>query len=486
MDCSFESSLRSTKQVTIFWCPVVKASNKSDRDTPTKFGQKRIFNRKWARDQRIAPVSLPTGNKNGTLADAAGQLSPPTIRERISQDTKDFANRMRSTGMLGSWDFINRSDGKVPPSGDKVMMADLCLKSDPLSAMHRWDRFFRIDSPGEFNLSLGFYETDCPDSIDMPWFPEVNVSGTYDGERLRHIQGKAGLDLAGYLRHYCRRMLQNSVYLLLHDENGRVDAWLYDYDSLHGTGQMAHLSGTHEWHLQMSQPKHWQWQFFYFWRNLYDTCNPIVGRGKARTKGRAKVRGEMEEMAKLAGTNRPFVGATIAPLLGDDSEVVARLIVSGRARFLFETAFQSELPPINETSRDDADLILLHTDQADDGLRSVHYAVYAPDPGAAVRCLCGWHYPGHAGHRCKDQNALSVVRHREYLTHWIAFAIENHRGVGWDWRLLSSPHFYFADDADSLKRSATSSRRRAAEAAAKNAAKDEWESLLRSILCGNE
>jgi hypothetical protein len=471
MSNSFEASLAKAERVEIHWCPVIKFSNFSKKDLA--IWKESVCNTALVLKGSVAVLGVPALHQRGTLIEAALQLCSASYTPEIEEQLQDVLRE----GALSGWyspSAVSNSSKNVSNTDvdDRVAMLDRSLEFELKSPLHACHQFLHRSDAGVFTCSFGIYEIDS-DKESIPWTPEINITGLYPAARLR-MEGHVS-QLVEYFNHFCEKMFQKSIFVLLIMQDGSYEAWLHEFNHHFKLGKTLQLPDTHEWRLEATQAKQWFEQFSLFQRMLVTAWEDEAGR--------ARIRSEMQKMRELTDNDDPFVGATFAPISREGRQ--ASLIVSGRARFLFEASFPSNLRDREALEFADDELILLHSEaNREDKTPStlVQYASFAPDPGVNVRCLCGWGYPGENRHKC-DPDLLKVVCHRSQGAAWITAAVNSHRGSAWDWRHLSSPHFYFAKNPAHLQTDAKRRRRMKADQEAREAAEVEWGRLFETILC---
>jgi hypothetical protein len=137
-----------------------------------------------------------------------------------------------------------------------------------------------------------------------------------------------------------------------------------------------------------------------------------------------------------------------------------------------------------------SDAILLETrSESRESHREVLNAFYSlgqPDASsqAAGFCLCGLSYPRHED----PVDSSNIANLRIGVAQWIQtqYQLErNERGLGWSWRLLSSPHFYFAHQPMLLADSnSDETEKKNCEDEALTTAKNRWEKLMTEFFEG--
>ena len=474
---SFQVAVQSASKITIYWCPVVKQSNFTGSPQQERVWTDQICG-EAAGELRTVPLTFNATSEPASLVASALQLVAEHDRVRLQASLMEILDAAEEGGWFDPGaSGLSRGRGKLPGRGitsDRVVYAVPSLLGE-VNGPSIVSAFLFSERSVSCRCSLGLYEEDSGEDL-LPWSPEINIVATYDGVLLRAALHAGDVSLFGFLMHYCGRMFQRSVYIQLALPSADVQTWLFEYehtrDAETGTGRARLLPRTNIWMLRQTAPTGWLRQFSVFRGHLRQ--------GWTSRTIRERIRAEMREMRNATDTGREFVGATIESVPEDSGAM--RVVVSGRARFFFE----SSLPPALEEADgppmiDIPELILLHTENLGPG-RDVLYAPYTGDPGISNRCLCGWNYPGAKSHRC-DVATHGLVRHRARQAVWVEQAVRDHRGSGWGWRLLSSPHFYHSAEPEKLRADAPKETRKEEQRSALATTQAEWALLLNTFFC---
>jgi hypothetical protein len=405
----FNEAVKSARQVDIYWCPLILPGSPlyaelkpADRHKLTSM---QAITELWSTEDGIASVP-----KN--LRDACAKLT----REA---DQSALVSRLAEIGSVISRSMPRRSDDTTI----RVAHAAKALAGDEAMGQLARELLWNDNIVKSNSLSLGvFEEYDGEFSPrERRWMPEVNVVAQYDARTLQRTLVAAGTDLCQYLKWFCRRMVQNAVFVVVDGS-----AWLVRHD-----GIVEPKGAVRVWGVNAA--------------NQYSAADKAVSFYENLQRQLKWLDAEVVMCPKGHG----HLGATFLWRLDDQSDAPLEIRVAGHSCFLFKACF----PPILADASDDdpadvagapntTDLILLDAQlRANNGDRGVLYAAYQEPQNNEQRCLCGSRYPDH-----EASKEVAVVPLRSAAREWIEERYRSgERGGGIaSWRLLSSPHFYFA------------------------------------------
>lgn len=402
----FAQALDQADQLQIVWCPIAKIADSARLQKLENDGAARV----------IKPQDDQTGE---SLAQAVCQLVDERFRAEVSDFFGVIWNNVRN--MWPEYD----SDPMLSASFSRMLFSDELLFPDGAAPAFAVISKLLLREPKSVfecydpTLTFGIFLTG---SRVRDWDPDISVRVRYAKDEVISLCRRYTTDLYSYLCEFCDRMEQECICVMLDD-----CVWLvYRNGKVENKGQMD------KWRLKTTKGENWCEQLDW----LIEILNSRLSESSTSF---------VEELEASGGN----LGATMLNLR--DQPGCLEIWVSGRAKFLFSALFKPELSEKHELIGNAApqDLILMDVD-GDSGAKEVLYARFDSNDPEAERCLCGWQYPAH------PSETDEVVSLRAGQSEWIG-RMRQSRADEWDWRLLSSPHFYFAADPDALKTSSPSS-----------------------------
>ncbi len=453
MTPSFETAYEQAQELTVFWCPLM------DRDVKPP----------PPRSAKVWEVS--------DLVRAATQLleegkQPLGLAEQIATVYEGLLPASPSNNFRRSKDPYTRTDSDEGDRADGFFASQIEMLRENPSTLE-----FCLDPSAASTVSFGLWKAreDVKRlSRKSLWIPEINIARTYN-------QKPELSEFELHLQTYSRKMGQSEILLKLDGQS-----WFYSEKS---TPKFRAARPEVRWVLTTTTRDNWTFQF----RAILERLN------KSHRTGYGQI--IVDQMDKLL---EPSLGAIIEPSIEDEA---LRLSVMGCSSYLFRPFFEVVLNeavehsfaensngdyrnPIYRRKLGPSDAILLETRSGSrESDREVLYAFYSlgqPDAPsqAAGMCLCGLSYPRH-----EDPVDLSIIANlRIGAAQWIQTQYQldrNERGLGWSWRLLSSPHFYFADQPMLLADSnSDETQKKNCEDEALKTAKNRWETLMTEFFEG--
>jgi hypothetical protein len=451
MTPSFETAYEQAQELTVFWCPLMHRG--ADPPPP--------------RSAKVWDVT--------DLMSAASQLleednQPPGLAEQIATVYEGLLPALPSNNFIRSKDPYTRTDSDEGDAADGFFAAQIeSLKENPSTLE------FCLDPTATSTVSFGLWkarEDVQSSSRKSVWVPEINISRTYKQKpELRQFEL--------HLQTYGRKMGQSEILVKLDGHS-----WFYKT-----TTRFRPAPHEVRWVLTTTTRDNWTFQF----RTILERLNK-----SHRTRYGQIIVDQMDKLLE------PSVGAIIERSVEDEA---LRLSVMGCSSYLFRPFFEVVLNaavensfaefskgdyrnPIYRRKLVPSDAILLETrSESRESDREVLYAFYSlgqPDASsqAAGFCLCGLSYPRHED----PVDSSNIANLRIGAAQWIQTQYQldrNERGLGWSWRLLSSPHFYFAHQPMLLADSnSNETEKKNCEDEALTTAKDRWETLMTEFFEG--
>lgn len=448
MPPTFETAYEQAQELTVFWCPLMDRDAKPPPPRSTKVWE--------VRDLISAATQLLEEDKQ-----------PLGFAEQIATVYDGLLPASRSNNFRRSKDPYTRTDSdQGVPAADGFFASQIEMLRETPSTLK-----FCLDPTATSTVSFGLWKAreDVERlSLKSPWIPEINIARTYNQKpELREFEL--------HLQTYSRKMGQSEILFKLDGQS-----WFYNEKF---TPKFRAAPPEVRWVLTTTTRDNWTFQF----RAILERLN----KSHETRYGQIIV----DQMEKLS---EPSLGAIIEASI--EAETL-RLSVMGCSSYLFRPFFEVVLNeavehsfaensngdyrnPIYRRKLGPSDAILLETRrESRESDREVLYAFYSlghPDAPseAAGMCLCGLSYPRH-----EDPVDSSITANlRIGASEWIQTQYQldkNERGFGWSWRLLSSPHFYFADQPMLLANSNSDEiEKRNCEDEALKTAKNRWETLM--------
>lgn len=479
----------AAEELTVFWCPII--------DPPSEPSAHGTLDSLIDQPQKTTPVKYVE-----ELTAISKELAGSSWDDSLVSHCRQIYRRLlgSSEGVYGTpygrRKDLSRRDRERIDREDVIHMAHV-----EFAGLQPETLKFCRDGSTNMTLSFGLWKRksdalafgkkplDNPDGVEPSWIPQVNVCRTY--KRSSH-EVPTFDTFKSFLKDFSERMLQTSIYFKL-----GCQAWMY-------TNETSFFEDMQEvkWSMSTTTDDDWAFQFKAILDCLNKSARTIYWRA---IDERVTVWGEVLH-PEFENLEREFYGLGATIEWDPQNMKLLKLSVAGPSSYLFKPFFYpflgEALPAYFDSAANGdfssiryrdalsrrvdidvvtgSDAILLDCQVTGEHLREVLYAFYTSDPDVH-RCLCGRSYPQHldnVDHGIADLRTNSAL----WIKEQYAKDPTKDRGQGWRWELLSSPHFYFAQDHHLLSEDNSDEEQKLqCEFKAKGEAITRWDKLMENF-----